>query len=783
MKKHRKTSGAEQVRNLARKDNVLPERLPFFIISNMVLFPKLAIPLEMPKESSDFVDHILSKEKIFVLVTKDQHEEDSIYDVGTAVSILRKKLTSEGDIRLLLKSIARVRISELLPPDPFPLARIEPLSDKPPTNELEARALVKKLRTLFGRFLKLVPQTPEAVAADIASAKDPSDIADLIAANVDMGLEDKQEILEELNVNARLKKVLSVLSKEVEILELGDRIQAQVHDKMDKNKREYYLREQLKAIRRELGEMDEEAEYFPELAKRIEAKELPGEVRDEVEGQLKRLKRIPPASSEFVIAHTYIEWLLELPWRESTEDNLDIAVAEHILDRDHFGLEMVKKRILEFLAVRKLKADHRGPILCFLGPPGTGKTSMGRAIAEALGRKFYRFSLGGMRDEAEIRGHRRTYVGAMPGRIIQGLRKMGANNPVIMLDEIDKLGQDFRGDPSSALLEVLDPEQNDSFIDNYLNVRFDLSHVLFIATANQRDTIPAALLDRMEIIELPGYTDDEKTAIAQKYLIPKQCRENGLIRSNLSIQKRAIGRIISNYTREAGLRNLERKIAAICRQIAHEIATEGNKKYVIKSEDVVKYLGPPKIFPEVAMRTRMPGVATGLAWTPAGGEILFIEVSVMPGNKQLILTGKLGEVMRESAMAALSFVKSRARLFHTDEGFFEKHDLHIHVPAGAIPKDGPSAGITILLALISLLTGRPVKNDVAATGEITLHGVVLPVGGIKEKVLAAKRAGIKTVLLPSQNNHDIVRLPEKITKGLEFKFITYADEAIQFALT
>jgi len=783
MKKQRKTSGAERAHNLAGEDNAIPERLPFFIISNMVLFPKLAIPLEMPKESAEFVDHILSKGKIFVLVTKDQQEEDSIYDVGTAAYILRKKLTSEGDIRLLLKSIARVRISELLPPDPFPLARIEPLATKRGKNELETKALVKKLRSLFGRFLKLAPQMPEAVAADIASAKDPGDLADLIAANVDMSLEDKQEILEELNVNARLKKVLSVLSHEVEVLELGDTIHAQVHDKMDKNKREYYLREQLKAIRRELGEMDEEAEYFPELAKRIEAKDLPEEVRDEVEGQLKRLKRIPPASSEFVIAHTYIEWLLELPWLESTEDNLDIAVAERILERDHFGLEMVKKRVLEFLAVRKLTADHRGPILCFLGPPGTGKTSMGRAIAEALGRKFFRFSLGGMRDEAEIRGHRRTYVGAMPGRIIQGLRKMGANNPVIMLDEIDKLGQDFRGDPSSALLEVLDPEQNDSFIDNYLNVKFDLSNVLFVATANQRDTIPPALFDRMEIIELPGYTDDEKTAIAQKYLIPKQCRENGLTRSRLSIHKRAINRIITNYTREAGLRNLERKIAAICRQIAHEIATEGDKKYVIKADDVVKYLGPPKIFPEVAMRTRMPGVATGLAWTPAGGEILFIEVSAMPGNKQLILTGKLGEVMRESAMAALSFAKGRARLFHADEAFFEKHDLHIHVPAGAIPKDGPSAGITILLALISLLTGRPVKNDVAATGEITLHGVILPVGGVKEKVLAAKRAGIKTVLLPSQNNHDILRLPEKIKKGLEFKFITYADEAIQFALT
>lgn len=783
MKKYDSEGNVSRRKSANENNQLVPEKLPVLAQPDIILFPNMVVPVEVKKdECGAVIDYTLGKDRLLVLATTDPKDEGSFYEVGTAALILRKVETSDGTIRLLLQGLSRVQILELLPPDPHPMAITIRLQDRYKKEDVEIHALVKSLRTLFLRLLELSPQLPRDLGSMANTLDDPGMLADMVASHLDIRVETKQEVLDEMNVKARLKKVYATVARELEILELGDKIQTQVKGRMDKSQREYYLREQLRAIRHELGETDEESEFLADLGKKIEAKDLPPEAKQEADREFNRLKRMSPSSSEFMVAHTYVEWLLDLPWNESTQDNIDLAEAQRILDHDHFGLEMVKKRILEFLAVRKLKGDNKGPILCFIGPPGTGKTSMGRSIARALSRKFYRFSLGGMRDEAEIRGHRRTYVGAMPGRIIQALKKAGSNNPVLMLDEIDKLGQDFRGDPSSALLEVLDPEQNDSFVDHYLNVNFDLSRVLFITTANQRDTIPPPLYDRTEVIELPGYTEEEKVSIAQRFLIPKQVAENGLTGHDLTFHKSAIAKTISSYTRESGLRNLERRIAAVCRQVAHDVASGRADKVTIGTRNLINYLGPPKVFPEVAQRTSVPGVATGLAWTPTGGEILFVEASAMPGNKHLILTGKLGEVMRESAQTALSFLKSRAQKLHIEDKFFDTHDLHIHVPAGAIPKDGPSAGITILMALISLLAKRPVRSDVAMTGEITLRGMVLPVGGIKEKVLAAKRAGIKRILLPKQNNYDLMRLTDKVKSGLEFCLISRADEAIALAL-
>jgi ATP-dependent Lon protease len=551
---------------------------------------------------------------------------------------------------------------------------------------------------------------------------------------------------------------------------------------MDRTQREYYLREQLKAIKKELGELDEHTAEIKELKDKIKKAKMPPEAQTAAEKELERLAKIPPASAEYTVARTYLDWLAELPWSESTEDNLDIKEAQKILDEDHYDLEKVKKRILEYLAVRKLKASMKGPILCFVGPPGVGKTSLGKSIARTMGRKFIRISLGGVRDEAEIRGHRRTYVGALPGRIIQGVKKAGSNNPIFMLDEVDKIGMDFRGDPSSALLEVLDPEQNFSFSDHYIDVPFDLSKVMFITTANVLDTIPPALRDRMETLELPGYSEDQKLMIAKEFLIRKEIDEHGLNSDYIEFQDSAIQVIINSYTREAGVRNLEREIAAICRGVAKDVAAGVTEKVVIGPDNLHKFLGPVKFFPEVADRTSEPGVATGLAWTPTGGDIIFVEATKMRGEKGLTLTGQLGDVMKESAQAALAYVRSKAKDFGIDEDFFEKNDLHVHVPAGAIPKDGPSAGITMLIALVSLLTNRPVRNDIAMTGEITLRGLVLPVGGIKEKVLAAMRAGIKTIILPSKNEKDLEEIPERIRNEMTFKFIQRMDEAVEYAL-
>jgi ATP-dependent Lon protease len=607
-------------------------------------------------------------------------------------------------------------------------------------------------------------------------------LADLIASTLSIPLVDKQNLLETLDVKGRLERANFLLTKELTVLELGSKIQSQVREGIDKSQREYFLREQLKAIQKELGEKDERTAEIEELRQRMAQAKLPPEAMKEGERELDRLAKMPPAAAEYTVSRTYLDWLIELPWSVHTEDNLDISQAQKVLDEDHYDLEKVKKRILEYISVRKLKADMKGPILCFVGPPGTGKTSVGKSIAKALGRKFIRISLGGVRDEAEIRGHRRTYVGALPGRIIQGIRKSGSNNPVFMLDEIDKLGMDFRGDPSAALLEVLDPEQNYAFSDHYLDVAFDLSKVMFITTANILDPIPPALRDRMEVLDLLGYTEEEKFKIAKEFLVPKQVEAHGLSEKDIQFEEEALLRIALEYTREAGVRNLEREIAHICRGVARRVAEGHGAPSIIKPDDVPSYLGPIKFFSEVAERTSEPGVATGLAWTPTGGDILFVEATRMKGRKGFSLTGQLGDVMKESAQAALSYVRARAKALKIPEDFFDHSDIHIHVPAGAIPKDGPSAGVTMFTAITSLLTGRPVRSDVAMTGEITLRGLVLPVGGIKEKVLAARRAGITTVILPGRNEKDLEEVPEQVKKDMKFHFVQRMDEVIRFAL-
>jgi ATP-dependent Lon protease len=683
----------------------------------------------------------------------------------------------DGTQRLLIQGLARMRIVEFTQREPYFRARIERLNDRN-AEGMEVQALSVNIKGLFKKYMEMSPHLPQELAVVVHNVEDAGSLADLVAANLNVKTPEKQEILETLDVRARLEKVLKLLSQQVQILELGSKIQSEVKDQMEKVQREYYLREQLKAIQRELGETDERTAEIQELRERIEKANLPEEAKAVAERELDRLAKMPPAAAEYTVSRTYLDWILDLPWSISTQDNLDIDRARRILDQDHYDLEKVKKRILEYLAVRKLKPDAKGPILCFVGPPGTGKTSLGRSIARALGRKFVRLSLGGVRDEAEIRGHRRTYVGALPGRIIQGLRKAGSNNPVFMLDEVDKLGMDFRGDPSSALLEVLDPEQNHSFSDHYLEVPFDLSRVMFITTANVLETIPSPLRDRMEVLDLPGYTLEEKVMIAKKYLIPRQLEAHGITSKHLSIPSKTIQKIVRDYTREAGLRNLEREIAAICRAVASQVASGKEERVTVKPSMLHTYLGPVKFFSEVAERTAQTGVATGLAWTPAGGDILFVEATKMPGKKSLILTGQLGDVMKESAQAALSFIRSKAQELGVDPEFFEKHDIHVHVPEGAIPKDGPSAGVTIFVALVSLLTGRPVRPDVAMTGEITLRGMVLPVGGIKEKVLAAHRAGIYTVILPEKNRKDLEEVPEKIRKEMSFKFVRRMEELI-----
>jgi ATP-dependent Lon protease len=647
---------------------------------------------------------------------------------------------------------------------------------------LELEALVRNAINLFQKIVSMAYYLPDELQAVVLNIQDEGKLADFIASNVNFEVKDKQSILEAVDLGERFKILISLLSKEVNVLELGAKIRSQVKTELDKDQREYYLREQLKAIQKELGEEDERAVEKREITEKIKAANMPKEVEEVAFAELDRLSRMSLAAAEYTVSRTYLDWLVSLPWSVQTEDNLKIKSAEKILDEDHYDLKDVKERIVEYLAVRRLKNDTKGPILCFIGPPGVGKTSLGRSIARALGRKFVRLSLGGVRDEAEIRGHRRTYVGALPGRIIQGIRKAGSINPVFMLDEVDKVGADFRGDPAAALLEVLDPEQNYSFSDHYLEVPYDLSKVMFITTANIADTIPAPLRDRMEMLELPGYTVEEKVFIAQKFLIPRQIEENGLDPEQITFGNDAVRVIVDEYTREAGVRNLERQIASICRKVARRVAAGDKTRVAMTRDGVAELLGPRKFYSEVAARAGVVGVATGLAWTPTGGEILFVEATKMKGRKSLTLTGHLGDVMKESAQAALSYIRSRAKDFGIDENFFEHFDIHVHVPAGSIPKDGPSAGVAMSVALVSLLTNRKVKPHVAMTGEITLSGRVLPVGGIKEKMLAAKRSGIRQIILPDKNENDLLEVPPKVKKGLKFDFVNRIDQAIDIAL-
>jgi ATP-dependent Lon protease len=766
----------------------IPDEIPILPVMDVALFPKMVLPLMIWENNwVRLVDEALVKDHLIGLVMmkgsgKEQGlTEDDLYTVGTVGSILKMAKVPEGGVRIMLQGLTRFRITEFTASEPYFKAKIEVVKDEV-TLDKETTALMNNARGLFSKVLELSPYLPSELSLLAQSVEDPGPLGDMITSTLNISKESKEDILETLAVKDRLQKVTVILTKELEVLELGKKIQSEVKEGIDKHQREYYLREQLKAIQRELGEKDEKTVEVEEYRAKIKEKNLPPSAAKEAERELNRLARMNPASPEYTVALSYLDWITELPWDVQTEDNLDIAKASRVLDEDHYNLEKVKKRILEYLAVRKLKPDMKGPILCFAGPPGTGKTSLGKSIARALGRKFVRLSLGGVRDEAEIRGHRRTYVGALPGRIIQGLRKAGSNNPVFILDEIDKVGTDFRGDPSSALLEVLDPEQNNTFSDHYLEVEFDLSKVMFITTANILDTVPPALRDRMEVLDLAGYIEEEKVLIAQSHLIPKQLAAHGLTDKNLAFDKKALQDIIRNYTREAGLRNLEREIATLCRGVAREVAEEKLRFKKITPEDIRTYLGPVKFYSDVAERTQVPGVSTGLAWTQAGGDILFVEATKMPGRRTLNLTGQLGDVMKESAGAALSYIRSKSEQLGIAPDFYDNNDLHLHVPAGAIPKDGPSAGVAILTALTSLLTDRPVRGDLAMTGEITLRGLVLPVGGIKEKVLAAKRAGIKTIVLPKKNEKDLEEINPRLKKGLKFHFVDRMDQVIDLAL-
>jgi ATP-dependent Lon protease len=748
----------------------------------------MVTPLDVGRPKSvRAVDAVAADLRVFITVMQkdkdiqDPQPPDDLYQIGTLVNIMRMMRSPDGHIHLLLRGIARVRIEEWTQTDPYLKARYS-IVDETVEQTIEVQALVNSVLDLFRRVIQLSPHLPvpdEAINL-VASLTSPAQIADVVVTALNLTPQDRQRFLEMTDPIQRLRELVPLLSREIQVLELTQKIQEQARQELDKAQREFILRQQLREIQKELGETPE-AE-IEELRQKIEEAGMPEEVKEVALRELDRLSKIHPAAAEYTVSRTYIDWLISLPWNKVTEDNLDIAHAKKVLDEDHYDLDDVKERLLEFLAVRKLKQDTKGPILCFVGPPGVGKTSLGQSIARALGRKFVRISLGGVRDEAEIRGHRRTYVGALPGRIIQGLRQAGTKNPVFMLDEVDKLGFDFRGDPAAALLEVLDPEQNHTFVDHYLDVPFDLSQVLFICTANITDTIPPALLDRMEVIRLPGYSHEEKLQIAKRYLVPRNLKEHGLTQDHIEFTDEALSVIIKQYTREAGVRNLSREIANICRKVARRVAEGNTEKVVVTPENVAEFLGPPKFLEEIAERRPQVGVATGLAWTPFGGSVLFVETTKMPGKGSLIITGHLGEIMKESAQAALSYVRSRSEQLGIPEDFFSKHDIHIHVPAGAIPKDGPSAGITMATALASLATGRPVRHNVAMTGEITLTGRVLPVGGIKEKVLAAKEAGITEIILPAQNEKDLVEIPEHIRNALRFHFVENMDEVLELAL-
>jgi ATP-dependent Lon protease len=764
----------------------VPDSLAVLPLQNGVLFPDLTVPLLLNRpDHMKLVDEVLVKDRMLAAVAQRDAdlEKPSLLDlhrVGVAAYILKMMRTPEGQYQILIRTYKKIKLVEAVQDDPYLIARVEALEDTYQADK-QLDAMVVNVRSLFDKVVEL-SNFPAELAMLAANVEGPYPLVHLIAPNLDLQIEQSQEILETRDAHKVLERLTVHLNERLEILELSQEIQNKIKDGMDKTQRDYMLRQQLKAIQQELGEQDDGTVEIDESRKKLIETEMDDEVRKVAEKELDRLSRMSPAAAEYTVSRTYLDWLLEFPWRIDTEDNLDIESAEATLDADHYGLAKVKKRVLEYLAVRKLKQDMKGPILCFVGPPGVGKTSLGQSIARALGRKFMRISLGGVRDEAEVRGHRRTYVGALPGRIVQGMRKAGANNPVFMLDEIDKVGTDYRGDPSSALLEVLDPEQNHSFSDHYMEVPIDLSKVMFITTANILDTIPPALRDRMEVIELPGYIEEEKVMIAKRHLLPNQLEAHGLTDDSLQLTDDAIRTIVRSYTREAGVRNLEREIASVCRGVAKEVAAGGVLSMRVLEEDLKNLLGPVKFIPELAARSWGPGLATGLAWTPAGGDLIFIEAAQMPGKGGLTLTGQLGDVMKESANAALTYVRSHAGELGINGTFLNGTDVHIHVPAGAIPKDGPSAGVTMLVTLASLATGRQVRKDLAMTGEITLRGDVLPVGGIKEKVLAAHRAGIGEVILPHTNEKDLSDIPESIRKSMRFKLVQAMSEVLETAL-
>jgi len=766
----------------------IPDVIPVIGSGSTVMYPQQLMPV-LATEERDIkaVDDAAAAEvqMLGLFAQKADPEEGQyggeLHHVGTAASIVRMAKAPDGTVHAILQGVARIRLQELVQSEPWMRGRVERLEEKVKA-DLETEALMRNAIAAFQQVVEMSEALPKELTGAVSNVSEPSSLADFIAANLHITTEQRQQVLEEMNIHNRLRLIIDFLRHEQEVLEVESRIQSQVKDELDKRQREFILREQLKAIQKELGEGDITPE-LSELKKRLDEADLPEEARKEADREMQRLMTIHSISPEYQVARTYLEWLADLPWKVSTEDNLDIARAEQILNEDHYGLEKVKQRILDFLAVRQLKAgETRGPILCFVGPPGTGKTSLGQSIARALGRKFIRMSLGGIHDEAEIRGHRRTYVGALPGRIIQEIRRCGSNNPLFMLDEVDKLGADFRGDPASALLEVLDPAQNHTFADHYLDVPFDLSKTFFITTANLQNPIPAPLRDRMEVIELPGYTEHEKLEIAKRYLLPRQMKENGIPPEILTVTDDAILELTRSYTREAGVRNLERELGAICRSIARRVAKGEAEPVTVRDENMSDFLGPSRFRWELAEEKDEVGVSTGLAATMTGGDVLFVEATPVPGKGRLILTGKLGEVMQESAQAALTYARSRASLLDIPATFFDKHDIHIHVPAGAIPKDGPSAGVTIATALVSAITRRPVRKDTAMTGEITLRGKVLPVGSVRDKVLAAHRAGIKHVLVPDENKNDLAEVSEEIRQELDFVLVEHVDEVLNAAL-
>lgn len=767
----------------------IPDVLPVLPLKGAVVFPYIIVPLSVGREASvRAVDRALAEHRMVLLVAQRDHEvdeptTDDLYQVGTAAAIMRMLKLPDESVRILVQGVSRVHIRHFGQSEPYLQARVEPLEEPPPPPQgLQIEALMRSVKENLDRATTLGRSISPEVQVIATNLEDPGRLADLVASNLEIKTADAQAILEQLDPEARLRQASELLEREVQLLTMQQEISTQARGEMDRSQREYFLRQQLRAIQQELGEGEDvtaDIEAYREVA---EEKEMPQEAREEMERQLVRLERSPAESAETQMLRTYLDWLTGMPWAKVTEDRLDLDHARQVLDEDHYDLDSVKERIVEYLAVRKLNPEKKGPILCFVGPPGVGKTSLGRSIARALEREFVRQSLGGVRDEAEIRGHRRTYVGALPGRVLQGLHQAGTSNPVFMLDEIDKIGADYRGDPSSALLEVLDPEQNDTFQDHYLGVPYDLSRVMFIATANLLEPIQPAFLDRMEIIRLPGYTAEEKLHIARRHLIPKQLREHGLKKKDLSFHAKGVRRIIRDYTREAGVRGLERELAKICRKVAVRVAGgESIDRVVVNETTVEELLGPPRHFAEELLAEDRVGVATGLAWTAAGGDLLFIEAVSLPGQGKVSLTGQLGEVMKESAQAAVSFARHMCR----DElppDYFSTHDLHIHVPAGSVPKDGPSAGITVATALVSLLTGRPINRRLAMTGEITLRGDVLPIGGVKEKVLAARTAGIRTVVMPQLNRRDVEELAEDLRKGLTFHFVEHLDEVLELAL-